>query len=113
MAGKRYTGQSHGQTRSYMNGITDRHTRLMLAKASTPKKPKGSVNSSTLAARKAVLEEKGLLLALEQGLSCTVNLPGNREGVATGLTAEGFVIVKGWSEPFNPAAIGFRRPPGT
>lgn len=112
MPSRRQGGRSYGQTRSYMDEITERHTRAMLAKAATRRAARPP-DPAKVAEHKKILEDKGLLELLEKGIPCPVRLPGNKDGIAVGITEEGCVLVKGWDYPFHPKVIHGDKPPRT
>lgn len=97
-------GERRGRLGRMMDGITERHTQeiLQAARRRTRAKP---VDPKRVAERRAELEQKGLLPLLETGAAVPVQLPGGATGQATGVSAEGFVIVSGWNQMFNPKAI--------
>lgn len=64
--------------------------------------PAGSISQEKLAARMEILQERRLLPALAQGQQVTVRLPGGIQGTATGVNAEGCVVVEGFDQPFLP-----------
>lgn len=112
MPSRHQGGRSYGQTRSYMDEITERHTRAMLAKAQKKRQVRAP-DPAKVAEHKKILEGKGLLQLLEKGIPCPVRLPGNKDGIAIGLSEEGCVMVKGWDYPFHPKVISADEPPRT
>lgn len=96
-----------------MREITARHTGAMLARnRDFIPKQNIDVDPNKVAERRLLLQEKGLLVQLDSGIPCPLYLPGNVEGMGTGITQEGFVVVQGWVDPFNPRSVKKREPSG-